>query len=54
MKPNDGDCAAWVRLSEVEPESVSWLWLGKIPFGKLTILEGDQCPIARRPWPPAA
>jgi len=30
-----------VLLSEVTPEDVSWLWPGKIPLGKLSILEGD-------------
>ena len=30
-----------VRLADVQPESVSWLWAGHIPLGKLTILEGD-------------
>lgn len=30
-----------VRLSDVEPEEVSWLWDPYIPIGKLTILEGD-------------
>jgi hypothetical protein len=28
-------------LSEVEPEQVEWLWDGRIPLGKLTILDGD-------------
>ena len=28
-------------LSEVEPERVEWLWEGRIPKGKLTILDGD-------------
>lgn len=30
-----------VRLSDVEPEMVEWLWPGRIPLGKLTILDGD-------------
>jgi len=30
-----------VCMAEVEPESVSWLWLPYIPEGKLTLLEGD-------------
>lgn len=29
------------RLSEFEPERVEWLWQGRIPMGKLAILEGD-------------
>ena len=28
-------------LSEVEPESVKWLWPGRIPKGKLSLIEGD-------------
>jgi len=29
------------RLSDVQPERVAWLSPGRIPFGKLTVLEGD-------------
>lgn len=29
------------RLSDVVPEEVKWLWEGRIPYGKLTILDGD-------------
>ena len=29
------------RLSEVTPQSVDWLWYPYIPFGKVTILQGD-------------
>jgi len=28
-------------LADVEPEKVTWLWPGFIPYGKFTILEGD-------------
>jgi RecA-family ATPase len=28
-------------LSEVEPESVKWLWQGRIPLGKVTMIDGD-------------
>ncbi len=28
-------------LSTVQPQRVEWLWPGRIPFGKLTILDGD-------------
>jgi hypothetical protein len=28
-------------LSTVEPERVDWIWRGRIPKGKLTIIEGD-------------
>ncbi len=30
-----------ICASDVEAENVSWLWPGRIPLGKLTILEGD-------------
>ncbi len=30
-----------VCLADVAPEQVEWLWPGRIPLGKLTILEGD-------------
>ncbi len=30
-----------IRLSDVRPETVKWLWIGRIPLGKLTVLEGD-------------
>lgn len=30
-----------LRLSDVQPEPVRWLWPGRIPLGKLTILDGD-------------
>lgn len=30
-----------VRLSTVTPKPVRWLWPGRIPFGKISILDGD-------------
>jgi hypothetical protein len=30
-----------VQLSDVEHEPVKWLWPSRIPFGKVTILDGD-------------
>jgi putative DNA primase/helicase len=30
-----------VCLSDVRPEVVTWLWPGRVPWGKLTVLEGD-------------
>jgi AAA domain-containing protein len=30
-----------VQLSKVTPEPVQWLWQGRIPIGKLTLLVGD-------------
>ena len=35
------DGAVVVRLADVEPERVTWLWPGRIPLGRLTILDGD-------------
>lgn len=35
------DTALLVRLCDVEPEEIRWLWRGRIPLGKLTILDGD-------------
>lgn len=36
-----GDDEVGILLSEVEPERVDWLWPGRIPKGKLTVLDGD-------------
>ena len=30
-----------VRMSEVRLQEVKWLWKPYIPFGKLTIIQGD-------------
>ncbi len=40
--------AVLVRLADVQPESVAWLWYPYIPRGKITILEGD--PAAGKTW----
>ncbi|WP_207636703.1 AAA family ATPase [Desulfurispora thermophila] len=37
-----------VRLADVEPVQVKWLWEPYIPLGKLTLLEGD--PEAGKTW----
>lgn len=60
--PKPGRKAVTVRLADVEPEEVSWLWHPYIPLGKLTLLEGDPglgktfisltlCAIITRGWP---
>lgn len=36
-----GSRAITVRLSEIQPTKVSWLWKPYIPLGKLTLVEGD-------------
>jgi len=33
--------AVLIRLSDVEPQAVHWLWPGRIPVGKLTLLVGN-------------
>ena len=30
-----------IRLSDVEPEALEWLWPGRVPIGKLTLVPGD-------------
>src|SRR3954464_12696344 len=32
---------AVVTLADVAPEAVRWLWRGRVPLGKLTVLDGD-------------
>lgn len=31
----------WTLLSEVQSQPVQWLWDGRIPFGKVTLLDGE-------------
>lgn len=35
------DAGGLVNLSDVEPETVRWLWPDRVPLGKLTMLDGD-------------
>lgn len=30
-----------ICLADVQPQSVRWLWRGRIPFGKITLIDGD-------------
>lgn len=39
--PDGNSLPDFVLLSEVDPEPVRWLWFGRIPANKLTIIEGD-------------
>ncbi len=39
--PEPEERAVVVCLADVEPESVRWLWRGRLALGKLTLLEGD-------------
>ncbi len=33
--------AVFQKMSEIQPEPVRWLWEGRIPLGKVTILQGE-------------
>ena len=35
------DSVPMIRLSDVQQTAVHWLWYPYIPFGKLTILQGN-------------
>lgn len=39
--PRATDSGIGKLLSEVEPEQVEWLWPGRLPLGKLSVLDGD-------------
>ena len=46
MKPNTNYTQSepeleLIKASEITPTEVEWLWYPYIPFGKVTILEGD-------------
>lgn len=30
-----------IRMNEVEAEEIRWLWYPYIPFGKITVIQGD-------------
>jgi archaellum biogenesis ATPase FlaH len=30
-----------IRMNEVEAEEIKWLWYPYIPFGKITVIQGD-------------
>ena len=38
----DADESVVQSLAEIKPQAVRWLWKGWIPFGKLTIFEGES------------
>ena len=31
----------WTTLSEVQSKPVQWLWEGRVPFGKVTLMDGE-------------
>jgi hypothetical protein len=39
--PDEDAIPVGTWMSEIEPERVEWLWDGRIPLGKVTILDGD-------------
>lgn len=40
--PREGDRDGWlVRISDVVPKPVRWMWPRRIPLGKLSLLDGD-------------
>lgn len=44
MNTNEMNCDVAleiVRASDIEPKEVKWLWYPYIPFGKVTLLQGD-------------
>jgi RecA-family ATPase len=40
-KENSAAHAVLVKLSDVQPKPVRWLWQGRMPLGKVSILDGD-------------
>ena len=38
---NDTVTLEIIRASEVMPKEVKWLWYPYVPFGKITLLQGD-------------
>lgn len=30
-----------IKASEIEPKKIEWLWYPFIPYGKVTLLQGD-------------
>lgn len=30
-----------IRMSDIESQEIEWLWYSLIPYGKLTIIQGD-------------
>lgn len=41
LKMTNGKTLSLVRMSDVQLQEVKWLWKPYIPFGKLTIIQGD-------------
>jgi putative DNA primase/helicase len=41
LEPGAANRGPGVLLLEVEPEEVSWLWFGRLPRGKVVLIDGD-------------
>lgn len=41
QEPGEPDSATTVRLCDVQPERVEWLWLHRIAIGKVAVFQGD-------------
>ena len=41
-----------IKASEITPKEVRWLWYPYIPFGKVTLLQGDPGDGKSKPAPP--
>lgn len=41
LKMTNEKTLSLVRMSDVQLQEVKWLWKPYIPFGKLTIIQGD-------------
>ena len=56
-EPTQEETVEIIRMSEVDTQTVEWLWEPYIPFGKVTIVQGDpgegKTTFALRLLPPA-
>jgi hypothetical protein len=41
VRPDREPLGYTTRLSDVAPEALRWLWPGRVPAGKITVLDGD-------------
>ena len=37
-----------IKMSEIQSQEVAWLWFPFIPYGKLTIVQGDPGTVRQR------
>ena len=38
---NESNRHVTIRMSDLKPEPVDWIWVGRIPVGEITLLDGD-------------